>query len=139
MKALSIRQPWAWLIVEGIKNIENRSWDTKHRGRFLIHASSYNNKKEYENLAWRIIAEHNISVPPSEEVLRGGIIGSAYLQNVIQPTSESPFAWHDHNCYGFKLTDAVRKPFQACKGQLNFFEVKGKVDSEYIKRTGKKP
>jgi len=39
MKALSIRQPWAWLLVEGFKDIENRTWKTNYRGSFLIHAS----------------------------------------------------------------------------------------------------
>ena len=39
MKALSIRQPWAWLIVNSHKHIENCDWPTKFRGRFLIHAS----------------------------------------------------------------------------------------------------
>ena len=36
--ALSIRQPWAWLIVNGYKDIENRDWPTKFRGRMLVHA-----------------------------------------------------------------------------------------------------
>ncbi|WP_245839042.1 ASCH domain-containing protein [Yersinia kristensenii] len=40
MKALSIRQPWAWLIVNGYKDIENRTWNTKCRGPVLIHAST---------------------------------------------------------------------------------------------------
>ncbi|WP_229215634.1 ASCH domain-containing protein [Duganella sp. CY15W] len=39
MKALSIRQPWAWLIVNGYKDIENRSWSTNVRGKVLVHAS----------------------------------------------------------------------------------------------------
>ena len=38
-KALSVRQPWAWLIVNGWKPIENRSRRTNVRGRILIHAS----------------------------------------------------------------------------------------------------
>jgi hypothetical protein len=38
MKAITIKQPWASLIVEGIKDIENRTWATKFRGRVLIHA-----------------------------------------------------------------------------------------------------
>jgi len=38
VKAISIQQPWAWAIVQGYKKIENRSWDTKHRGPILIHA-----------------------------------------------------------------------------------------------------
>jgi predicted transcriptional regulator len=39
MKAISIRQPWAQLVVEGVKDIENRNWFTMHRGRLYIHAS----------------------------------------------------------------------------------------------------
>ena len=39
MKALSIKQPWAWLIVNGYKDIENRTWKTNYRGTFLVHAS----------------------------------------------------------------------------------------------------
>jgi len=36
MKAISIKQPWASFIIEGYKNIENRTWPTKFRGRILI-------------------------------------------------------------------------------------------------------
>ncbi|OPC36171.1 ASCH domain-containing protein [Elizabethkingia miricola] len=39
-KALSIKQPWASLIAEGIKDIENRTWKTNFRGRIFIHAST---------------------------------------------------------------------------------------------------
>ena len=39
-KVLSIRQPWAWLILHGGKDVENRNWATKVRGRVLIHAGS---------------------------------------------------------------------------------------------------
>ena len=38
MKALSIKQPWAWLICAGYKDIENRDWSTKFRGRIYVHA-----------------------------------------------------------------------------------------------------
>ncbi len=38
MKALSIMQPWAWLIVNGHKDIENRNWPTRFRGPVYIHA-----------------------------------------------------------------------------------------------------
>jgi hypothetical protein len=36
--AITIRQPWAQLIIDGHKEIENRSWPTKHRGALVIHA-----------------------------------------------------------------------------------------------------
>lgn len=39
MKTITIKQPWASLIVEGVKDIENRTWKTNFRGRVLIHAA----------------------------------------------------------------------------------------------------
>jgi hypothetical protein len=36
--ALTICQPWAWLIADGIKRVENRSWETRYRGALWIHA-----------------------------------------------------------------------------------------------------
>lgn len=38
MKALTIKQPWASLIIEGYKKYEFRSWKTNYRGKILIHA-----------------------------------------------------------------------------------------------------
>lgn len=43
MKVITIRQPWAYLIVHGIKDIENRTWPCPKkyiRQRVLIHASA---------------------------------------------------------------------------------------------------
>lgn len=40
MKTITIKQPWASLIVHGIKDVENRTWKTNYRGRVLIHAAS---------------------------------------------------------------------------------------------------
>ena len=39
MKAISLLQPWATLVIIGVKTIETRSWGTHHRGNILIHAS----------------------------------------------------------------------------------------------------
>mgnify|MGYP001114609934 CR=1 FL=1 len=53
MKALSIRQPWAWLIVHAGKNIENRSWRSHYHGRFLVHAAKGMTRQEYDEAkAW---------------------------------------------------------------------------------------
>lgn len=38
-KALSVRQPWAWAVARGHKDVENRSWTTTYRGKLLVHAS----------------------------------------------------------------------------------------------------
>ena len=39
MKALTVRQPWAWAIARGHKPIENRGWSTPHRGPLAIHSA----------------------------------------------------------------------------------------------------
>ena len=45
MKAITVKQPWASLIVHGIKDIENRTWRINFRGRVLIHAAGSRGKK----------------------------------------------------------------------------------------------
>src|SRR5688572_4676832 len=49
MKALSLRQPWAWAVVHGGKRVENRGWTTDYRGPLLIHASTGMTRGEYED------------------------------------------------------------------------------------------
>jgi hypothetical protein len=39
VKVLTVRQPWAWAIVNGLKPIENRAWSTAHRGLLVIHSA----------------------------------------------------------------------------------------------------
>jgi hypothetical protein len=39
VKVLSVKNPWAYLIIYGGKDVENRTWETKYRGPLLIHAS----------------------------------------------------------------------------------------------------
>ncbi len=48
MKVLTIKQPFAQLIVEGYKEYEFRTWKTKYRGEFLIHAGKSIDKEAME-------------------------------------------------------------------------------------------
>lgn len=60
MKALSIKQPWASLIAHGIKDIENRTWKTKFRGRIYVHASGKPANEPYQIFTdnqWKSIEE----------------------------------------------------------------------------------
>ena len=49
MKVLTIKEPWATLIIEGYKKYEFRSWKTNYRGKLLIHASSTKIPKEWRD------------------------------------------------------------------------------------------
>ena len=52
MKVITIKQPFASLIVLGIKKYEFRTWKTKYRGDILIHAGKGVNKKAMEKFAY---------------------------------------------------------------------------------------
>jgi len=39
MRAITLQQPWAWLVVNGYKRWEYRTWSTDHRGLLVVHAS----------------------------------------------------------------------------------------------------
>ena len=120
MKALSIRQPWAWLILNAGKDIENRDWPTPYRGRFLIHASKGMTHDEYWNGAETLLdIRKDMLLPPFSELQRGGIVGSVSLVDCVR-RSESPWFFGE---YGFLLRDPAPVPFRPFKGMLGFFEV----------------
>jgi hypothetical protein len=52
LKAISIRQPWAWLIVNGYKDVENRIWAANVRGRVLIHVGASKSDTNPEALVY---------------------------------------------------------------------------------------
>jgi hypothetical protein len=122
LKGLSIRQPWAWLIANGHKDIENRTWSTHFRGRVLIHASSGMTRGEYEDaldfLEWKNF--DGIALPEHDKLLRGGIVGVATITDCVR-SSDSP--WHMPDCWGFRIADAQPLPFVALPGKLRFFDV----------------
>lgn len=72
MKTLTIKQPWASLIVEGYKNYEFRSWKTHYRGKILIHAG-LSLEKDME----RRFSEYNL------KYICGAIIGEAEITDCI--------------------------------------------------------
>lgn len=128
MKALSIRQPWAWLITSGGKDVENRSWTTTYRGRFLIHAAQGMTRDEYTEAAI-FAARRGQELPTPGRLQRGGIIGVAELVDVlpVPRLCELPNGWRVAGQYGFVLRHARPLPFVPCKGALGFwgdFEVR---------------
>jgi len=115
MRALSIRQPWAWLIVNGYKDIENRSWRTKYRGPFLVHAGLKLENEAYDQVAdW-----FDIQLPPPGEIERGGIVGQSTILDCVE-NHASPWFFGP---YGFVLDKSKPLPFRPMRGRLGFFPV----------------
>lgn len=119
MKALSIKQPWAHLIIHHGKDIENRTWHTKFRGRFLVHAAQGMTQQEYADAAAFADLECGVNIPPFNELQRGGIIGSVELVDSLD-TSDSPWYMGQK---AFVLRAPQPLPFVPLKGRLQFFEV----------------
>ena len=120
MKALSIKQPWAWLIANGFKDIENRNWrhKPKYRGPLFIHASKGCTQAEYADaVALAKSIDPNIKVPPLEKLERGGIIAKAVLTGV---TTYSLSPWF-FGPLGLVLECVEKTEFIPCKGQLGLF------------------
>lgn len=112
---LSIQQPWAELIVSGLKNIENRDWNTRFRGEFYVHTGKRFDKESFLEMKRRGYLEHFQS---EKDFLLGGIVGKATIVDVIQK-SDSP--WFIGK-YGFLLKNMHKIPFIPMAGKLNFFE-----------------
>ena len=114
MKALSIQQPWAWLIVNSKKSVENRTWATRFRGRVMIHAGK---KLDVEGHAWVRDRFPDLELPRVFEC--GGIVGEAVLADCV---TDHPSPWF-FGPYAFVFTAARPLPFRALRGQLGLFEV----------------
>jgi hypothetical protein len=123
MKALTLRQPWAYLIIHGPKRIENRRWNTHFRGRFFIHTSKIHTQKDHD-LAEAVASRYWVRLPKrgSPAYQCGGIIGSVELVDVM-PRWSPDVDWKFEGQYGFVLQDPRPVDFIPCNGRLNFWTV----------------
>lgn len=125
LKALSIRQPWAWLIVNGIKDVENRSWEREPQGWIAIHASKNFDEASYQQLVQtRCIASlQNADLPKPDEFEYGKIIGLAKHTANIVPGATDQSPWHAYGSHGWVLENAYAIEPIAWRGALGLFEV----------------
>jgi hypothetical protein len=115
IRCLSLRQPWAWLVAEGYKDVENRTWPTRYRGLLAIHAA----RRVHEDYATgsRFPIPIGLTVPAPNAIERGGLVAVADLFDCVT-ASESP--WFG-GPYGFVLRNVRRLPFLPMPGRLGIF------------------
>ena len=122
MKVLSIKQPYAELVVSGRKKIELRKWNTKYRGEFLIHASKIPDKRAMKKFVFR-----NLPL--------GAIIGKAKLVDIkkyknnkeLKADKDMHLVSENFGYYGFTLNNTKRINPIPCKGQLGFWNFARKI------------
>ena len=124
MKVLTIKQPWATLIMQKDKRFEFRSWQTKYRGELLIHAGKSIDKK----------ALHRLKKYLPEELPTGKILGKVKLVDCIKMSPEfKELLLKENNDiytdssfkenYGWQIEDVevFDNPIEA-KGKLSLWE-----------------
>ncbi len=122
MKCLSIRQPWAWLIVAGWKRIENRGWKTRCRGRLALHAAARLGG------SWDdVLLPHGIALPSLQELPRGALVGTVELVDCLRIEELPPERRDDPHAVGpwcWLLADPrpLAQPIP-CKGRLGLWDV----------------
>lgn len=124
MKALSLKQPWAELILQGKKTIELRKWNTNFRGDFLIHSSKIPDKKGMREFGFK-----------DSDLPCGFILGKARLAEVKRYHSDKEFladrnkhlATKSWGTYGFILEDIRRTGKIPAKGRLNFWNFEKRI------------
>ena len=123
VKVLTVKQPWASLIVHGIKDIENRSWQTNFRGRVLIHSSAKGDIAKFGCLqpSQRLKV---LNTPMSRIGFNylpfGSIIGSVEIVDCVQ---NHPSIWADKGVSHWVLTNPVlfEKPIENVRGKLGLW------------------
>jgi hypothetical protein len=116
MKAISIRQPWAWAIVHGHKPVENRTWQAAHRGPLLIHAGLQFDDEGLHAIQARFPA---VAAMLPQRWDLGGIVGTA---DVVDCVSTHASAWFT-GPWGLVLHNARPLPFVPYRGVLGLFDV----------------
>lgn len=123
MKILVVRQPWAWLIVSGHKDIENRSWKTNYRGPLLIQAAA----SQPTDDAIADARRRRVKLPPEYET--GGIIGMVQVIDCVQASRSK---WFESGGFGWVLSNARQLKFVPHKGRLGLFP----ADKKLLRRLG---
>lgn len=126
---MSVRAPWWWFILHGGKDIENRDWYTRQRGRVLIHASKWWKLEDVKEDAQMALCMRGLMLKsphaaeitwPEMRALGGHIVGSVEIVDCVKD-SNSP--WFSGK-FGFVLRNpTVFDVPYAVKGALGFFEV----------------
>jgi len=119
-RAISVRQPWAWLIVAGVKDIENRTWRTNCRGPVAIHASKTANKLDLQDFEdW---FREQLPNEPLPVLHRRAIIGIAYITDCVEQSDSDWFG----GPYGFVLDTEKAIEFEEpipMNGKLSIFKI----------------
>jgi hypothetical protein len=127
MKAITIRQPWSSLIMDGEKTIEVRSWEPKHLGWVIVHAGRNVDPdacKHFETTA--------------STLQLGKVLGAVHLTSSFRFTEElwnelqaehCEFSSYDPKFFGWRIRDPIKLNSPATwSGKLGMFDIDDSID-----------
>lgn len=123
MKVITIKQPWATLIVEGYKRFEFRSWKTNYRGNILIHAGKGIDKEAMERLKKYLPDEIPIGKIIGKATLTDCVPMSKDFADMLSKENNDIYTTHSFSRnYGFKLENVEKldNPIEI-RGQLGLW------------------
>ncbi len=131
MKALSLTQPWAQLVVMGEKHVETRSWNTKLRGRIAIHASKKFPRPARDLSITDPLYILALGLDGVDGMPLGAIIGTVEITDVCRTddaqgisAKEAAFGDYGSGRWAWSLANEVQffDPIP-CRGALGFWEI----------------
>lgn len=128
VKCLSVRQPWASLIVSGMKDIENRDWTTHYRGLLLIHAGSRFDPYAFDWILPQLTPDERkvFSLKRADYPL-GALVGIVRFTDVLTSSESRWFT----GPYGWQFTQARPLPEPIpLKGQLGLFDTHPEIEKQ---------
>lgn len=150
MRCLSVRQPWAYAIFELGKDIENRTWTTRHRGLMLIHASKSQpsavkiaelenivlaNELTTQSLKHTENAHRFLKTSATNTYTLGSIIGSVELVDIVQ-NSKSQWACENQHHWILQNPVLFSEPVYA-SGRQNLWRPDAATQKKIDRQLGK--
>jgi len=126
MKTVTIKQPYASLICEGIKKIENRTWPTKYRGRVLVHSSAKSVPIINPNNVFTARQWESLTTDQQCHVIGGYMPNSAIIGSVeiVDCGYIEESIWSEIGVWNWVLANPILfpEPILNVKGKLSFWD-----------------
>lgn len=142
MKAISLQNPWAQLVVSGFKTVEAKTWTTDYRGELLI-CSKARSDKSLEKAVLDVIEEEtDLAFEQSEFFVNGAVLGKVQLVD-IRPLTEDDLeeSWMDPAeleaaetplyAWVFDNAEPIAEPIEV-KGKPRLFDVELPADTTFV-------
>ena len=142
MKAISLQNPWAQLVVSGFKTVEAKTWTTDYRGELLICSKARSDKLLEKAVLDVIEEETDLAFEQSEFFVNGAVLGKVQLVD-IRPLTEDDLeeSWMDPAeleaaetplyAWVFDNAEPIAEPIEV-KGKPRLFDVELPADSVFV-------